>query len=104
MLFGRKGARSLTRLGYIIKMFPRLSETFILNEVLELEHQGVDLRIFSLKRPTETVAHAQTKRVRTAVDYLPGAFKEAPFRVVQAHLHVWRAHPRRWRRNFRSAI
>ena len=28
-------------IGYVIKMFPRLSETFILNEVLELELQGV---------------------------------------------------------------
>ena len=40
---------SLTELmpvGYVLKMFPRLSETFILNEILELERQGVSLHIF----------------------------------------------------------
>ena len=104
MLFASTEGPSPTRLGYVIKMFPRLSETFILNEVLELEQQGVDLRIFSLKRPTETVAHSQTKRVRSPVDYLPETFKESPFRVLRCHLHVWRTHRRAWRRNFRNAV
>ena len=53
------------RVGYVLKMFPRLSETFILNEVLELEQQGLSLHIFSLKRPVDAVFHAQTKSVRS---------------------------------------
>ena len=42
------GARPATgaRVGYLLKCFPRLSETFILNEVLELERQGLDLRVY----------------------------------------------------------
>ena len=31
------------RIGYVLKRFPRLSETFVLNEILELERQGVDV-------------------------------------------------------------
>jgi len=42
------GVAGPVEVGYIAKMFPRLSETFILNEVLELERQGLKLRIFSL--------------------------------------------------------
>src|SRR5262245_29972624 len=53
--------------GYIVKMFPRLSETFILNELLELEQQGLPLHIFSLKRPSEQVSHAQALEVRSPV-------------------------------------
>src|SRR5260221_9509686 len=45
------------KVGYILKMFPRLSETFILNEVRELERQDVLLHIFSLKRPADAVSH-----------------------------------------------
>jgi glycosyltransferase involved in cell wall biosynthesis len=71
--------------------------------VLELEQQGVDLRIFSLKRPTESVTHSQTKRVRSPVTYLPQRFMAAPFWVLGSQLRVWRAHPKRWRRNLRNA-
>ena len=78
------------RIGYIVKMFPRLSETFILNEILELEQQGLAVRIFSLKRPVDTVLHAQTKYVSSPISYLPEKFQQAPFRVVRSHLHVWR--------------
>src|SRR5215469_16973094 len=53
------------RIGYVLKMFPRLSETFILNEILELERQGLALQIFSLKRPADSVTHAQSRLVQS---------------------------------------
>ena len=40
------------KLGYIVSMFPRLSETFIINEILELENLGFDLVVFS-RKPAE---------------------------------------------------
>lgn len=65
-------AREL-RVGYVVKRFPRLSETFILNEILELERQGVDVEVFALRRPEKGVRHALTDQVRARVTYLPGA-------------------------------
>ena len=47
------------KIGYVIKMFPRISETFILNEILELERQGIEIVIFSLKKPNEGRFHQQ---------------------------------------------
>lgn len=44
--------------GYILKMYPRFSETFILNELLELERQGVHVRIFSLRKSDDGVVRA----------------------------------------------
>ena len=35
---------------YVLKMFPRFSETFILNEILELERRGVRIIIFSMNK------------------------------------------------------
>jgi len=46
------------KVGYVLGQFPILSETFIVNEVPELERQGVPLQIFSLFDPIEEPTHA----------------------------------------------
>jgi glycosyltransferase involved in cell wall biosynthesis/Ser/Thr protein kinase RdoA (MazF antagonist) len=63
-------AGSTPRLGYLANAFPRISETFILNEVLELERQGFDLRIYALKYPTDTRRHRLASQVRSPVTYV----------------------------------
>ena len=57
-------------IAYVVKAWPRLSETFILNEVAALERQGVPLRIFSIKEPKVEPVHAGVARVRAKVTYL----------------------------------
>ncbi len=42
---------ALPKIAYLLNSFPRLTETFILQEILALEHQGLPLRIFSLYEP-----------------------------------------------------
>ncbi|MEE8412194.1 MAG: glycosyltransferase family 4 protein [Acidobacteriota bacterium] len=58
------------RIGYILKMFPRLSETFVLNEILELERQAADVRIFSLMHPADGRFHAGVADLRTGIRYV----------------------------------
>lgn len=58
-------------IAYIAKMYPRFSETFIVNEILELERQGVDLAIYSLRKPADGRFHPQLADVRAPVIYLP---------------------------------
>ena len=74
---------------YILKMYPRFSETFILNEILELERQGVDLRVFSLKKPDDGRFHADVARVRAPVSYLPESPLLAAGAYVAAHREVF---------------
>jgi glycosyltransferase involved in cell wall biosynthesis len=52
-------------------MYPRFSQTFIVNEILELERQGLDTRIASLRKPTEGRFHGLLSRVRAEAYYLP---------------------------------
>jgi len=52
-------------------MYPRFSETFIVNEILELERQGVDVRIYSLRKPDDGRFHASLARVKAGVIYVP---------------------------------
>lgn len=58
-------------LGLILKGFPRISETFISNEILLLEKAGFRIHIFSMRRPRESFSHDSVKRIKASVDYLP---------------------------------
>src|SRR5215470_18881948 len=58
------------KLGYIVSTWPRLSQTFVLSEVLALERQKVPLRIFSAKDPGGEPIHADVGQVRAEVIYL----------------------------------
>jgi glycosyltransferase involved in cell wall biosynthesis len=57
--------------GYLLKTYPKLSETFILNEILELERQGVSLHLFSLRKPTDEKNHPDVAKVKASVTYIP---------------------------------
>ncbi|MGH3385660.1 MAG: glycosyltransferase [Nocardioidaceae bacterium] len=58
------------RVGYVLKMYPRFSETFILNEVRALEDLGAELEIFSLRPPVDGRFHAALAEVRAPVHYV----------------------------------
>jgi colanic acid/amylovoran biosynthesis glycosyltransferase len=48
----------LERIAYIVNVFPKLSETFIANELVHLRARGMQLRIISLRQPTESIRHS----------------------------------------------
>jgi glycosyltransferase involved in cell wall biosynthesis len=58
-------------LGMILKGYPRISETFISNEILQLEQLGFRIRIFSMRRPRENFCHASVRRIQAPAAYLP---------------------------------
>ena len=65
--------RRRLRIGYVLKRFPRLSETFVLNEILALERAGVEVEIFSLLKPPDEQRHGLLDELRAPVTYLPTA-------------------------------
>ena len=83
-------------IAYILKMYPRFSETFIVNEILELERQGVDVRIYSLRKPDDGRFHAKLARVKANVVYTPEYPDKEPERVQAAEAAVRAAHPERY--------
>jgi glycosyltransferase involved in cell wall biosynthesis len=58
-------------LAVLVHEFPKLSETFVLHDLLALEQAGVRLRIFSLRRPEAPVTHDAVRALRAEVHYLP---------------------------------
>jgi len=51
------------RIAVVVKTWPKLSETFILEEVLGLERRGLQLHIFSLQGPTDERTHPEVAKV-----------------------------------------
>lgn len=75
------------RIAVVVKGYPRLSETFIAQEILALEQRGLDLEIWSLRHPTERAVHPMHKAIKAPVAYLPEYLYEEPLRVLRGA--VW---------------
>ncbi|HWP93493.1 MAG TPA: glycosyltransferase [Thermodesulfobacteriota bacterium] len=73
---------------YLLDLFPALSETFILNEVIELTKQGVDVSVFALSKPTEEIVHPEAEELANKTYYLDGLKKLSRFRKVCFFLYV----------------
>ena len=64
---------SCPRIGYVVKRYPRFSETFIVNELLAHQAAGAEVEIFALRPPNDTHFQDAIARVRAPVCYLPHA-------------------------------
>jgi glycosyltransferase involved in cell wall biosynthesis len=83
-------------LGYVIRMFPQVSETFIANEILSLERLGVPLRIFSYRRPQERVTHECVRSIKTPVTYVPDPLGAHIPELVAAQVAIASRQPARY--------
>ncbi|MGB3245912.1 MAG: glycosyltransferase family 4 protein [Sulfitobacter sp.] len=72
------------RLAIIVKGWPRLSETFIAQELVALEEAGLDFDIWSLRHPTDKKTHPLHDRLQAPVRYLPEYLRDEPRRVAEA--------------------
>ena len=59
-----------SKVAYVLKRYPRYSETFVVNEILAHEAAGLDLSIFALRTPTDHHFQPEIADVRAPVHYL----------------------------------
>ncbi|QUJ76677.1 glycosyltransferase family 4 protein [Sulfitobacter albidus] len=69
---------------FLVKGWPRLSETFIAQELVALEEAGIDFTVWSLRHPTDKKTHPLHDRLRAEVRYLPEYLRDEPRRVHTA--------------------
>ncbi len=69
---------------FVLKGYPRLSETFIAQEIAALERRGLDILIVALRRPGDARRHPVHDEIRARVLYLPEYLLLEPFRVLKA--------------------
>lgn len=82
------------RIGYILRSYPRLSQTFIVNEILALEQLGVSITIFAIVDPHEPIVQPQVAKVRAPVHYLTGGAPALWLAFLFAHLALAISRPR----------
>jgi glycosyltransferase involved in cell wall biosynthesis len=78
------------RFAFVLKGYPRLSETFIAQEIAALERRGLEILIVSLRRPSDSRRHPVHDEIRAAVLYLPEYLLLEPLRVLRAWLKLRR--------------
>lgn len=66
----------------LLKGYPRLSETFIAQEIRGLEQRGLRLRIYSMRQPTDFRRHPVHEEIQAPVVYLPEYLYRAPLKVA----------------------
>jgi glycosyltransferase involved in cell wall biosynthesis len=100
---------------YVMNGYPRLSETFITHEIVQLERAGMPLRLFSVKREREDKVHPVVAEVRAPLTYLPDAStlsgttlarwlaRNLPL-FLAANATVARRHPLRYARTLAAAL
>src|SRR5437764_137489 len=85
----------MQRIGYILRSYPRLSQTFILNEILALEQVGQNLHLFAITNPREPIVQAQVAAVRAPVEYLEDAGKRGRLAILSEHIRAAAREPLR---------
>lgn len=67
----------------VLKGYPRLSETFIAQELRGLERLGFKLQFISLRHPTDKARHPIHEEIEASVNYLPEYLHHEPLRVLK---------------------
>jgi glycosyltransferase involved in cell wall biosynthesis len=86
------------RIAYILRSYPRLSQTHVLNEILGLERLGHHITIFGMTASNEEVRHEAVARVRARAEYLDKALLRPRIGRARDHVKVFVAHPIRYLR------
>jgi len=76
------------QIAIVLKGYPRLSESFIAQEIYALQQRGFNLCIVSLRHPTDPDVHPVHHKIHCPVYYLPEYLHREPARVLKALFKV----------------
>lgn len=77
----------MSKIAYTMSRFPKISETFVLYEIVELERQGMHVEVFPLIREEEQVVHPEALPIVARAHYS----KPNDRKVFAAHRY-WLSH------------
>ena len=83
-------------LGVLVKIYPKLSETFILEEILGLERLGLSLRLYALAPATDAIIHPAVARVCAPLVTVPASARGHVRSFISRHAQLLRAAPLRY--------
>ncbi|QGY41987.1 glycosyltransferase [Pseudodesulfovibrio cashew] len=80
----------------VLKGYPRISETFISNEIRLLEEMGFNIHIYSMRAPRESFSHDSIKAIKAKVTYLPSSMIWGLPALLWHNLRLFCRMPRRY--------
>lgn len=80
------------KVAYVMSRFPKLSETFVLGEILAVEEQGVEVELFPLLRQRDDVVHSEARHLAQRAHYQPFL----SFSILSSQLYFLRTRPREY--------
>ncbi len=83
-------------LGMVLKGYPRISETFISNEIRLLEDMGFNIHIYSMRAPRENFSHKSIQEIKARVTYLPSSLFFGLPVFLWYNLRLFRRMPKRY--------
>ena len=89
-------ASDKAKIGYLLMTYPKISETFVLNEILALEAKGAGLTILSLRTPADPEVLPAVAKVRSPLWYVPESLWERKAAALRAHLALISLSPNRY--------
>jgi colanic acid/amylovoran biosynthesis glycosyltransferase len=93
-------AEAAPRVAYVMSRFPKLSETFVLEELLALERRGVAVDVYPLLREREAMVHPAAERVAAVARYEPFLSPA----ILRSQLAWLRRRPRAYVRAWRDVL
>jgi colanic acid/amylovoran biosynthesis glycosyltransferase len=80
------------KVAYVMSRFPKLSETFVLGEILAVEEQGVEVELYPLLRERAEMMHPEAAALCERARFQPFL----SLRILRSQLHFLRRAPRRY--------
>ncbi len=77
------------KVAYVVSRFPKLTETFVLYELLAVEREGVDVEVYPLFRHRSTLMHPEAAQALARAHFEP----LVSWRIARAHVHFLRRRP-----------
>ena len=87
---GEPTSVSSAHVAYMMSVFPKVTETFVIDEIAEITRQGIDVSIFPLRRGTFEVVHDTVVTHMPRVEYTP----YASWDIARAHSRKLRSNPK----------
>ncbi|MFQ5638058.1 MAG: glycosyltransferase [bacterium] len=82
----RESSSRKVKVAYTMSRFPKLTETFILYEILALEKMGLEVELFPLLRERQSVVHQEAEKMLTRAHFYPFY----SLSILCAHLfYIW---------------
>ena len=83
-----EGDTAVKRVVYLLDIFPTVSETFILNEILTVTDRNIDVTIFARHFPREEALHRDAGPLKNKTKYLVKPREISLGKILKAHLYL----------------